>query len=498
MRRKFIVERHTAGRLHAIGDIHGMLSVLNLNLSHEGLARNGKWTGENDTLVCTGDLTDRGPKGYEVVRRLCDLSSQAANVGGKVVVCMGNHDVSEFGVAKFIADRPKLYKALHDSVRGQPLFDRGMAHRAYTYTHKPEEKHIKYDSLTNKLWDAVQSVVNRYVNETPDDAEETTHFVDLLHGMVWRNGLHLEDVLKLSEDSKVLKWGLNLPFMYYQDGVLFQHCNGVTAYKSLLGIGQRHKLSGDNIEKVNEIGKQMMNNGRFQNITTLFNVLTDEGSRDLIDSVGGESQVDGHLKTFAPDATKMAHGHSSVHHRNPGATHKPFQYVNGKVVSLDVDIVKAANKFDSPDRMFDLTDHADKHRAKPSTKRKSTPLPPPTKTPTKTSTKTPVVTKKTADDLGLPKPRTKDWEYWVASRAYYIYNHKYSNNHDDTWDTHKMWFKAEKDITDYVSHLDSTGSTHDSLWWQKRSMTEWRRQMIECVREAFAEARMLHEARSAG
>lgn len=80
--------------LYAIGDIHGMLDEMMLNLEDQGVVdASGNWDAGNSTLVCTGDLTDRGPEGYEVMEKLHNLQEQAEDNNGNVIITLGNHDV---------------------------------------------------------------------------------------------------------------------------------------------------------------------------------------------------------------------------------------------------------------------------------------------------------------------------------------------------------------------------------------------------------------------
>jgi hypothetical protein len=83
-----------AERLIAIGDIHGDFDDFVLLLKKLALVDRGNhWTGGTSTLVQTGDLIDRGPKGRQVMDLLMALEKEAASAGGHVVVLLGNHEV---------------------------------------------------------------------------------------------------------------------------------------------------------------------------------------------------------------------------------------------------------------------------------------------------------------------------------------------------------------------------------------------------------------------
>lgn len=97
--------RGSAGRLIAIGDIHGDFDDFALLLKKVGLADAGNhWSGGTSTLVQTGDLIDRGPKGRQVMELLMSLEKEAATAGGHVVVLLGNHEVMNIlGDLRYVA-----------------------------------------------------------------------------------------------------------------------------------------------------------------------------------------------------------------------------------------------------------------------------------------------------------------------------------------------------------------------------------------------------------
>ena len=83
-----------ADRLIAIGDIHGDFDNFALLLKKVGLADAANhWSGGTTTLVQTGDLIDRGPKGRQVMDLLMSLEKEAASAGGHVLILLGNHEV---------------------------------------------------------------------------------------------------------------------------------------------------------------------------------------------------------------------------------------------------------------------------------------------------------------------------------------------------------------------------------------------------------------------
>jgi len=81
-------------RIVAVGDVHGDFNSLSLILRRAGLVDElNRWDGGNATLVQTGDLIDRGPKGREAMDLLIWLEKDAAKAGGQVVPLLGNHEV---------------------------------------------------------------------------------------------------------------------------------------------------------------------------------------------------------------------------------------------------------------------------------------------------------------------------------------------------------------------------------------------------------------------
>ncbi|HXM67505.1 MAG TPA: metallophosphoesterase [Candidatus Acidoferrum sp.] len=102
-------------RLVAVGDVHGDFDDFCLILKRTGLVDDqNHWTGGNATLVQTGDLVDRGPKGLEAMDLLMSLEKEAATNGGRVVPLLGNHEVMNIlGDLRYVT--PKNYAAFADS-----------------------------------------------------------------------------------------------------------------------------------------------------------------------------------------------------------------------------------------------------------------------------------------------------------------------------------------------------------------------------------------------
>ena len=84
----------SAGRVVAVGDIHGDLEAFRGILLEAGLlGGDGRWIAGDTTLVQTGDFLDRGPAFREMMDYLQDLQKAARRAGGNVIVLLGNHEV---------------------------------------------------------------------------------------------------------------------------------------------------------------------------------------------------------------------------------------------------------------------------------------------------------------------------------------------------------------------------------------------------------------------
>jgi hypothetical protein len=86
------VQSRAAGRVVAIGDIHGSIDGLTAILRTAGLADGRVWTGGRATFVQTGDFTDRGSGERAVMDLLMALEPQALAAGGRAVILFGNHE----------------------------------------------------------------------------------------------------------------------------------------------------------------------------------------------------------------------------------------------------------------------------------------------------------------------------------------------------------------------------------------------------------------------
>jgi Calcineurin-like phosphoesterase len=102
-------------RLVAIGDVHGDFDDFRLILKRAGLIDDqSRWIGGSATLVQTGDLVDRGPKGRETMDLVMGLEKEAATAGGQVVPLLGNHEVMNIlGDVRYVP--PQNYASFADN-----------------------------------------------------------------------------------------------------------------------------------------------------------------------------------------------------------------------------------------------------------------------------------------------------------------------------------------------------------------------------------------------
>ena len=345
--------------LFGIGDIHGMLKEMIINLEDQGVIDdNADWAADEGTLVLTGDLTDRGPEGYEVVKKVYDLKEQAEKQGGKIVVTTGNHDVGFLNCAVYLCRRPELKKMFENALLKTEVHDRKAAYT--THSSDPakyrETKNIKIGEALNICMSYPNTEVPLGIEEAdmPDEGREIHYFKDQLTDML-TNGMNLEDLLRVCESAELMTWAVSWPAMYAQDGVLFQHCDSTRVYKYLEREGQT--FDGSPMEKANYATTVTMLSPSIAPGKKLWDVMTsgryweDDATR----------VIPGHLNYFAPGATKVAHGHTRLF-----GEFQPSEYANNMAVNLDVGLAYAPHHTGKTGRMVNLTEHAIAHRAKKS------------------------------------------------------------------------------------------------------------------------------------
>jgi hypothetical protein len=84
----------TAGRIVAVGDLHGDLSAARRALTLAGaIDEDDHWVGGELVLVQLGDILDRGDEEQAIIDLLCALAAEAEEAGGAVHVLNGNHEL---------------------------------------------------------------------------------------------------------------------------------------------------------------------------------------------------------------------------------------------------------------------------------------------------------------------------------------------------------------------------------------------------------------------
>lgn len=85
---------HAAGRVVAIGDLHGDLETTRAVLRAAGAIDNADhWNGGKLVLVQTGDTIDRGDEDRAVIDLIERLRVEAREAGGELIAMSGNHEV---------------------------------------------------------------------------------------------------------------------------------------------------------------------------------------------------------------------------------------------------------------------------------------------------------------------------------------------------------------------------------------------------------------------
>jgi len=81
-------------KVAAASDFHGQYELMMTLLENNHIIDNkGNWAFANGHFVITGDIFDRGDKVTEILWFLYGLEQQAKQVGGKVHLLLGNHEV---------------------------------------------------------------------------------------------------------------------------------------------------------------------------------------------------------------------------------------------------------------------------------------------------------------------------------------------------------------------------------------------------------------------
>ena len=198
-----------AGRIVAVGDVHGSFEGLTSILQEAGiLDKDLKWAGGDATYIQLGDLFDRGLDVRQVMELLMRLEGEAAAAGGRFQCIIGNHET--MNLTGFYRDNnPEVYTTF---VGG------------------------KSEKRRNKLWSAVKSY--REIWGEPTDEAARQAWMDE-HPLGW-----VEYADALSPKGVYGKWLRTLPVAIMIDDVLFIH-GGVSP-----------SVAGKTVDEINAIAKK--------------------------------------------------------------------------------------------------------------------------------------------------------------------------------------------------------------------------------------------------
>lgn len=144
----------TAGRIVAVGDVHGAFDRYVAILQETGLidARR-RWIGGRAVLVQLGDVLDRGGDSRRVLDLLRDLESRAEREGGRVHYLLGNHEIMRMQAdLRYVA--PEEYAAFRSPSSAE---------------------------LRDRVWSAIverRRAAARAANERFDERAERAEFLD--------------------------------------------------------------------------------------------------------------------------------------------------------------------------------------------------------------------------------------------------------------------------------------------------------------------------------
>ena len=177
-----------AGRVVAVGDVHGEIDGFTAILTEAGLIdHNRHWSGGDATLVQMGDVFDRGLEVRQVLDLLMRLQQEAPAAGGRVEMILGNHEA--MNLTGFFRDtNPEIFSTFAGA---------------------------KSEKRRDKLWSAVKKY--RKLRDLPvDDAAREAWQAE--HPLGW-----VEYVEAIGPKGRYGEWLRERPVAVMIDGVLFIH-----------------------------------------------------------------------------------------------------------------------------------------------------------------------------------------------------------------------------------------------------------------------------------
>lgn len=198
-----------AGRIVAVGDVHGSFDGLTAILQEAGiLDANLKWAGGDATYIQLGDLFDRGLQVRETIGLIMRLQDEAKAAGGRVECILGNHET--MNLTGFHRDaNPEVYASFVDG---------------------------KSEKRRKKLWNSVKDY--RDLRSQPTDEVAKQAWMDE-HPPGW-----LEYTQALGPKGLYGKWLRTLPLAVMLGDVLFIHG------------GFSPQVAGMTVDEVNALAKK--------------------------------------------------------------------------------------------------------------------------------------------------------------------------------------------------------------------------------------------------
>lgn len=225
-------EVHRPHEVVAIGDLHGNYEAFEKNSDFVGIYERdtqGKivWTGGTKTVVFLGDiLADRYADGPRILTDICELTTQAEQAGGKVVLLAGNHDM--WGLAYLLgegADDVRHLRMTQQIVRATGIGI--VAFLAYGYA----------------------SLLERY-NKIPRASNRTTYAALTMTDEPILTGIRAY----VAKNPEIQKIYTQYRLIHKEDDTLFFHCNPTQdMVEDLLARTQRTQSLEAAIEEINTI-----------------------------------------------------------------------------------------------------------------------------------------------------------------------------------------------------------------------------------------------------
>lgn len=215
---------HTKEQVVSVGDVHGDYIALTSIMQQAGLLdADNNWTGGKTHFVSTGDYLDRGPYSRKVMDLFIKLEKQAEQVGGKVHILLGNHEVMNL-----IGDRRYVARAEYAAF---------IPEESTTEREKQYQKFLQYKALT-------------------DGSKARSSFNKVYPPGYF--GLHEG----FSPDGYYGRWLKEKPFMIIINGQIFTH-GGLSETVGELGLSGINQDLNDEMNRYASLWYSLVDEGVF-------------------------------------------------------------------------------------------------------------------------------------------------------------------------------------------------------------------------------------------